>query len=746
MRRRALLAVVALAATGVLAPVLPVDAQPVPVTPSTVTVPIPSVTTATAAPDRSVQRTSPAARVVARLTRTGVDFDVAGVTFDEVPPPGLLVEARTRSGDGWSAWHTLEATGDSGPDADSAEALRANRGTEPLAAPRSDGIDVRVLSITGRAPKGLAARLVDGGRSDADATLGHRPGSAVASVTRPTIITRAQWGADESLRPCDPDLLGGFKAGVVHHTVNSNTYSADEAASVLRGIYSYHTQDLGWCDIGYNFLVDRFGRTYEGRIGSSTSAVLGAQAGGFNSETFGVSVIGDYTSSPSPAAVVTAVQKVIAWQADRWAFNPADRVLLTSRGSSKFPEGTTVTLPRVIGHRDLALTACPGDAAYPQVATIRSGAATMWRAGQYVVAPARYVAITPRRVLDTRTGLGAAAGPVTGDRTLSLTVPRLPTNATSVTLNVTATGATASTYITAFPGGQSRRQVSNLNLSPGGTVATQVTVGLGAGGTVNLYNRSGSVHLIADLVGYHTPTATLNYVPSSPRRVMDTRSGLGVGAMLTAGRAATLTIPGLPPSTRAVTLNLTGLDASASGYVSVYPGGAARPRASTLNLGPGDTVANLVTVPVGPGNTVTFYNSAGAAHVVADLAGSHTTGAGNRFTVLSPRRVMDTRTGFYAPRAPLEPTVPQSLAVPGLPVGATAAILTVTGTRADAATYLTVYPSGTIAPPTASNLNLPAGVTVSNQAVVPLGSGSVDVVSGQANLDVLIDVQGYYAP
>ena len=106
---------------------------------------------------------------------------------------------------------------------------------------------------------------------------------------------------------------------------------------------------------------------------------------------------------------------------------------------------------------------------------------------------------------------------------------------------------------------------------------------------------------------------------------------------------------------------------------------------------------------------------------------------------------MDTRTGFYAPAAPLAPTVPLGLAVPGLPVGAKAVILTVTGTRPEAATYLTAYPGGTTAP-TASNLNLRAGATVSNQAVVPLGSGSVDVVSGQANLDVLLDVQGYYAP
>ena len=743
MRRRPLLAVIALAAAGVVAPVLPVEAQPVPVTPTTVSLPVPQVSSATTT---GGSRSAPGGRsVVAQLTRTGVDFDVAGVTFSGAAPAGLQIEARTHSAQGWSAWKALETTADSGPDTGSSEASRAVPGSEPLAAAGSDGIDVRVLSSTGHAPRGLSARLVDGGRSDADATMGTRPGAAVASVTSPTIITRAQWGADESLRPCDPDPLAGFKAGVVHHTVNANDYTADEAASVLRGIYAYHTVSLGWCDIGYNFLVDRFGRAYEGRVGSLTGAVLGAQAGGFNSETFGVSVIGDFTSIPFPAGVVTAVEKVLAWQADRWAFDPAASVVLTSRGSSRYAEGTVVTLPRVVGHRDLALTACPGDSAYPQVPTIRAESAALWRAGQYVVAPARYTAVTPKRVLDTRSGIGAPTGAVAGGRTLNLSVPGLPSNATSVTLNVTATGATASTFVSVFPAGQARRSASNLNVATGRTVATQVTVGLGPGAAVSLYNGSGSVHLIADLVGYSTPTASLNYLPNSPRRVVDSRTGLGLRSILKAGTAVTVTIPSLPTSTRAVTLNVTALGATKATYVSVYPGGAARPNASSLNLVPGDTVANLVTVPVGTGNTVTFYSGSADVHVVADLQGAHSTAAGNRLTVLSPRRVMDTRTGFYAPQAKVAPKTPLTLAVPGVPAGATAVVLTVTGIRPDVATYLTAYPTGTTAP-NASNLNLPAGGVVSNQVVVPLGAGSINLLSGSANIDLVVDLHGYYAP
>ena len=745
MRRRSLLAVVALAAAGVIAPVLPVDAQPVPVTPTTLSLPVPSVTSsptdATAAP-----RSAPGARsLVARLTRTGVDFDVAGLTFSGARPVGLLIEARTHTPAGWGAWHVLETLGDSGPDPDSAEADRAVEGTEPLVAPGSDGIEVRALSSTGQAPPDLRARLVEGGRSDADATMGLRPGAAVASVTSPAIIRRAQWGADESLRPCDPDPLAGYKAGVVHHTAGSNSYSSDQVPSVLRGILAYHTVSLGWCDIGYHLLVDRFGRTYEGRTGSVTGAVLGAHAGGFNSETFGVSVIGDFTSAPFPAAVVTAVQKVLAWQADRWAFDPSAAVVLTSRGSSRHPEGTVVTLPRVVGHRDLSLTACPGDAAYPQVPTIRSGAAAIWRAGQYVAAPARYTAVTPKRVLDSRSGTGAPTGAIAGGRTLGLTVPGLPSNATSVTLNVTATGATASTFVSVFPGGQARRSASNLNVATGRTVATQVTVGLGPGASVSLHNASGSVHLIADLVGYSTPTASLGYLPTSPRRVVDSRTGLGLRSILTAGTAVSVALPNLPTATRAVTLNVTALGATRATHVSVYPGGAARPNASSLNLVPGDTVANLVTVPVGTGNTVTFYSGSADVHLVADLAGAHSTTAGNRLAVLSPRRVMDTRTGFYAPQARVAPKTPLTLTVPGVPSGARAVVLTVTGVRPDIATYLTAFPTGTTAP-TASNLNLPAGAIVSNQVVVPLGAGSIDLLSGSANLDLVVDLHGYYAP
>ena len=393
------LAVVALTATFMVVPTVTSGATPRPVTPVVHDVAVPAVAgvgTGTAKRSAATSATGESAGdrhgagdpVVAAKQVQGVDFDLAGVTFDSTPPAGTHVEVRTHGESGWSSWTDLGLDGD-GPDPGSADALHARPGTEAVAAPDSDGIDIRVTTPDGNVPRGLRASLVDGGRSSADDALSVPAGSAVAAVTRPTIISRAQWGADESLRTCDAERLPGFKAVVVHHTVNSNTYSADQAPAIIRSIYAYHTQSQGWCDLGYQLLVDRFGRAYEGRKGSPTGFVQGAQAGGFNAETTGISVIGDFTSVPFPTATQSTVTRLVAWEADRSLFEPTSSVTLTSAGNSKFDPGEKVTLPRTIGHRDLSLTGCPGDTAYgQQLPTIRSSAGTIWRDGQWDPQPA----------------------------------------------------------------------------------------------------------------------------------------------------------------------------------------------------------------------------------------------------------------------------------------------------------------------------------------------------------------------
>ena len=121
--------------------------------------------------------------------------------------------------------------------------------------------------------------------------------SAEAATGQPKIYTRAQWGADESIRlhecPGGPDYSSTIKIGFVHHTVSTNDYSAAQVPAMIRSFYAYHVLGNGWCDIGYNFLVDRFGRLWEGRYGGIDKAVIGSHTGGFNRNSFAVSMIGD---------------------------------------------------------------------------------------------------------------------------------------------------------------------------------------------------------------------------------------------------------------------------------------------------------------------------------------------------------------------------------------------------------------------------------------------------------------------
>ena len=151
-------------------------------------------------------------------------------------------------------------------------------------------------------------------------------------------------------------------------------------------MYAYHVNGNGWCDIGYQFLVDRFGRLYEGRFGGDYKNVVGAQAQGFNQQSFGISSIANHDPGTSGAvapssAVLTAIGKLIGWKAWLNGFDPSTSVSYTSAGSSRWPDGTVVTKPRVSGHRDFNLTTCPGDLMYSKLASVRSTATSAYTAG-----------------------------------------------------------------------------------------------------------------------------------------------------------------------------------------------------------------------------------------------------------------------------------------------------------------------------------------------------------------------------
>ena len=371
---RVTLAVTMLGGVGLVVPVVTVGAAPHTVAPTTQHVVMPTGLRLDAG--RTLEST---------VTRPTDGADVVGVSFpSRASAAGVAITVRSRQDGAWGPWTRLDLT-DSAPDAGMPEADGSRVATEPIGVVGTDAVQVRARSSRGDAHLDrLTASFVDGGTSAADATVGDTPAaSAEAAVAKPVIITRAEWGADESLRTCSPTYLSSIKGAVVHHTVNSNTYSADSVPSMLRGIYAYHVNSNGWCDIGYNFLTDRFGRLFEGRYGGVSRNVLGAHAGGFNSQTFGVSSIGNHDPDASGAVAPTSAELrtitgLIAWKASLNGWDPATSTTFTSAGNSKWPNGTVISLPRVSGHQNFNLTTCPGDLMYSQLGTMRSAASALY--------------------------------------------------------------------------------------------------------------------------------------------------------------------------------------------------------------------------------------------------------------------------------------------------------------------------------------------------------------------------------
>ncbi|MGC9494680.1 peptidoglycan recognition protein family protein [Streptomyces sp. WG7] len=192
---------------------------------------------------------------------------------------------------------------------------------------------------------------------------------------RPGITTRRGWGADEKLRERKFVYTKKVKAAFVHHSATGNNYTCKQAPSVIRSIYRYHVNSMGWRDVGYNFLVDKCGKIYEGRAGGVSKAVLGAHTLGFNSNSMGIAVLGTYTSKKPSSAAVKAVARLTAWKLGLYGMNPRGKTYLKSGGGNLYGKGKNVRLNVISGHRDGFATSCPGKKLYDKLGTTRSTAA-----------------------------------------------------------------------------------------------------------------------------------------------------------------------------------------------------------------------------------------------------------------------------------------------------------------------------------------------------------------------------------
>lgn len=185
---------------------------------------------------------------------------------------------------------------------------------------------------------------------------------AMAMADQPGIISRAEWGANESLRNCGPFYADALKMAYIHHTATGNGYGRDQADDVVRGIYAYHTKAREFCDIAYQFLVDRFGRIYEGRYGGIDQPIIGAHAMGFNTGSTGIAAIGNFVQAHPPVVVVRALKRLVSWRMDVAHVAPTGWTTMTSAGgpSQRYRKGETILLRTVVAHRRTGYTSCPG--------------------------------------------------------------------------------------------------------------------------------------------------------------------------------------------------------------------------------------------------------------------------------------------------------------------------------------------------------------------------------------------------
>ena len=297
-------------------------------------------------------------------------FGLVGVTWPyRASSRQVIAKVRVQRGGVWSAWETLPVEDEHGPDPAQPEGQERS-GTEPFWVGNANGVEASLTTLDGTTIRDAKVALIQPGTSPADANP--PTGVAAAQVDSrapypiPAIIGRRGWGADERLRShngaacAKPKYTQSVQAAFVHHTADRNDYTRAQVPAMIRGMYAYHVKSRGWCDLGYNFLVDKFGRAFEGRYGGMQLPVLGAHTGAFNSNSFGVSLIGNFEKATPTASMLETTARIIAWKLDANYRSPLATVVL---GSTK--------LHTVSGHRDTKATACPGNNLYSKLGWLK---------------------------------------------------------------------------------------------------------------------------------------------------------------------------------------------------------------------------------------------------------------------------------------------------------------------------------------------------------------------------------------
>jgi len=376
-----------------------------------------------------------------------------------------------------------------------------------------------------------------------------------------------------------------------------------------------------------------------------------------------------------------------------------------------------------------------------------------------------FVPVTPCRMADTRNAAGPFGGPtMTAGSTRSFAIPQsacsIPITALAYSLNVTVVPAGPLGYLSLWPTGQTQPFVSTLN-SPGGiVVANAALVPTGSGGAVSVY-VSDQTDVVLDINGYFatsTGTTSYSFYPAPPCRIADTRGPTGQfgGPSMAAGETRDFPIPvgpcSYPPASRAYSLNVTVVPPGPLGYLTTWPTGQAQPNVSTLNSDTGKIVANAALVPGGTNESISVYVTDPTDAILDGngyFAAPGSTGA-LTFYPVTPCRVADTRNAFGQFGGPeLGGGSTRSFTIPAgacsVPATAAAYSLNVTVVPDGVLYYVTAWPAGS-SQPLVSTLNSFDGSVVANAAIVPAGTNGAISIYVTNPTQVILDINGYFAP
>ncbi|MHB1770801.1 MAG: beta strand repeat-containing protein [Acidimicrobiales bacterium] len=383
-----------------------------------------------------------------------------------------------------------------------------------------------------------------------------------------------------------------------------------------------------------------------------------------------------------------------------------------------------------------------------------------------------YVAVTPARIADTRSGSGMpyAGQTLSAGGTLNVQVTGAggvpTTNVCAAVLNVTDAGSTASGFLTVFPQGAIQPGTSSLNFVANQIVANQVTVPVSATGMVSIFNHTGNTNVVVDVDGYYTCSATTAsaglYNAVSPVRALGSlTSGAAIAANTSMPVTVTGTTTGVPATATAVVVNLTAAGGTTSSFLAAYPAGGTLPTVSNLNFNAGQVIANRATVGIGTNGQIEVYNHTGSVNVDVDVEGYYgAAGSGGAsFFPITPVRLTDTRVPMNGTPIAANTTEAFSLANSAIAAKATAVQTNMTVVPGTAAGFLTVYPTSDTTNPVASDVNW-VGTTLSPALAMGIPNATIADTSGSSNesvniyngpavnggtINLVIDAFGYFA-